>query len=147
MDPIYYSNPWDKTECQRLRRRVKAMMSAEAVATMHMSRKLAFAPVAISSVRASRTKRLIYVSNSPRYRQASRYYIDVVNGRLAYIRVSNHWGDFATVNETNDYEKRYKAFTWTLIDGNNTSHQSQAGLIFLEESGNAERSKDKDMEA
>ena len=133
MDPIYYSNPWDKNECRRLRLRVKAMISSEAVTTMHMTRHLSFTPVAITSIRGSRTKRLLYVSSAPRFSQASRYYLDIVKGRLAYIRVSNHWGNFATSHETDEYEKYYKTFTWTLIDGDNASRRSQAGLIFLEE--------------
>jgi hypothetical protein len=93
----------------------------------------------------------IYKSPVYNNKQSSEYFVGVVNGEPAYIRKSNHWGKFHTnIKEGSEEALRRgllpdannpdpfgrvgrKEYQWTLVGGNESAKNSQAGYIPISE--------------
>lgn len=108
------------------------------VANFHNQRNLRFKVIPIGRLE-SLDKTMIHHSPSRHGLQGSRYYIAIIDGRPAYVRVSNHWGNFATRGTWNDSISDYdlNSHNWELEGGKKDKdgyyqRVSQAGYIFLE---------------
>lgn len=90
-----------------------------------------------NGVFGSISKRKIYKSPSYNGRQGSEYYIGIIKGKLAYIRKSNHWGNFSIRNSSPENPTvEDTSYTWELEGGKKTkegryAHTSQIGYIFI----------------
>lgn len=80
-------------------------------------------------------RRRIYKSPNYNGRQSSEYHIGLVNGRIAYIRTSDHWGRFSTSAYSAETNGRvYTWHTWELEGGRRRkdgeyAQTSQTGYI------------------
>lgn len=128
------------------RRIIKEAVSMEEVATFHNNENINFKAMPVSELNGIQ-KQKFYKSPTRAGMQSSEYYIGVVEGKLAYIRKSNHWGEFST----NTYEGEGQEGTgdiygrtgtrrhnWELQGAEKTKtgeykRTSQAGYVFLYE--------------
>lgn len=107
----------------------------ERIDNFHKQRNLTFIALESPSDVYRYNKTLIHKSYRPTYRNmSSRYYIAMINGRPAYVRVSDHWGTFFTWSED---EECYISHHWELDGGKRKKNgeypnTSQAGYIFLD---------------
>ena len=113
--------------------------NADRIDQFHEQTNLTFTSIPVSSL-ATLDKTQIHKSTRGHYRNmASRYYIAFIDGRPAYVRVSDHWGYFSTRGKWNDDNYEYESVPhhWEL-DG--AQHRkdgeyakvSQAGYVFLD---------------
>jgi len=96
--------------------------------TIHENKILNFTFLCKGSPNSAKTRK-IYKSQTRNHRQSSEYRIGIINGKMAYIRTSNHWGAFFSNNELH---------TWELINASRKSDgtykaNSQSGYIFIDE--------------
>jgi len=71
----------------------------------------------------ARNGRLIYKSELALHKQSSAYWLDFINEKLVYIRISDHWGWFGIGTPKQ----------WKLKGGNEKSNKSQAGYLVVTE--------------
>ena len=100
----------------------------EFIDTIHENKKLDFIFLCEGSPSSTNTRK-IHKSKTHNKRQSSEYRIGIVNGKMAFIRTSNHWGAFFSQNELH---------TWELIGAakkadNTYKSTSQTGYILIDE--------------
>ena len=113
--------------------------NAERIDAFHLQKNLTFTAIPVSSL-ATLDKTEIHKSVRGHYRKmASRYYVAFIDGRPAYVRVSDHWGAFSTRGAWNDEEYQYDSVwhEWTLEGAQRRkdgayAKVSQAGYVFLD---------------
>lgn len=113
--------------------------NAERIDVFHEQKDLTFTAIEVCKL-ATLDKTQIHKSTRGHFRKmSSRYYIAIINGRPAYVRVSDHWGYFTTRGSWNDDNYEYDSIphNWEL-DGaqrrkdGNYAKVSQAGYIYLD---------------
>ena len=110
----------------------------ELVDNFHRQQNLTFTAIPVSSL-ATLDKTQIHKSTRGHYRNmSSRYYLAFIDGRPAYVRVSDHWGYFSTRGAWNDENYEYESVPhhWELDGAKRTkagdyARVSQAGFVFL----------------
>ena len=111
----------------------------ERIDNIHNANDLTFAAIDIWTLNQC-DKTQIHKSLRGLYRKmSSRYYVAIINGRPAYVRVSDHWGYFTTRGEWDDdnYEYKINPHRWELDGGKRRADgeyckTSQAGYIYLD---------------
>ena len=137
---------------------LKDLAENETVKQMHKKRNLSFEAIDVSKIRNADIKHEIHKSTSYNRKQGSQYFLVNIDGRVGYVRISNHWGKFSTniyktdpdtkqIDPDYDWEKDPKGradvfgrvgsrqHNWELVGGkkNGDRYQniSQAGVIWL----------------
>lgn len=117
-------------------------------ADVHRTQNLQFTAMPVSGLE-NVVKVKLHHSRSYGGKQGSRYYLAMIDGRVAYVRVSNHWGHFFTNiydgdasapqgAEADQYGRvGYRPHNWELLGGKRGSDGryqkvSQAGYVFLD---------------
>lgn len=92
----------------------KELAKTQTVQNMHKRENLDFESIDVSVIRNSSAKKLIHKSKSHNKRQSSEYYAAIIDGRPAYVRISNHWGTFFTNVYWNDADAktRFPDYDW-----------------------------------
>ena len=145
-DYVNFATPEDvnRAKDSLIKKELKDLASTDKVKNFHKQRTLRFKSIPVSDIRLSKTAIPIHKSTSYNRSQGSAYFLDVIDGRPAYVRISNHWGNFSTnVYEWDEEGKGKegdqfgrvgtKLHTWELVGGSNEAKKSQAGYIFLDE--------------
>ena len=132
----------------RNRRAIRKAVKTNLVKNFHETKEIKFNVISIHILYGLQ-KQMIYKSPTYNRQQSSSYYIGVIDGELAYIRKSNHWGKFTTnIYEwdnavgfegiSGDFYGRvgYYYYNWELKGGERTKqgvykHTSQAGYVFI----------------
>jgi hypothetical protein len=141
------------------KRLASKLADIELVQSFHKKENLVFESIPVSLVRGLDAKRRIHKSKSRNGGQGSDYFVAVINGRPAYVRISNHWGDFGTNVYWDDPEARKlfpnhdwenephgdmygrvgkRSQKWELLGGKTNkdgepAQTSQAGVIWLDD--------------
>lgn len=113
--------------------------NAERIDNFHRQQNLTFTAIPVFKL-TTIDKTQIHKSTRGHYRKmSSRYYIAFIDGRPAYVRVSDHWGTFSTRGNWNDENYEYDSvfYHWELDGGQRRkdgeySKVSQAGYVFLD---------------
>ena len=77
------------------RRAIRKAVKTNLVKNFHETKEIKFNVISIHILYGLQ-KQMIYKSPTYNRQQSSSYYIGVIDGELAYIRKSNHWGKFTT---------------------------------------------------
>lgn len=137
---------------------LKDLAKSETIKQMYKNRNLSFEAIDISKIRNADIKHEIHKSTSYNRKQGSQYFLVNIDGRVGYVRISNHWGKFSTniyktdsdtkqIDPDYDWEKDPKGrvddfgrvasrqYNWELVGGKKSGERyqniSQAGVIWL----------------
>ena len=105
---------------------------------MHKNQNLTFKKISVGLIRSMNCKdrKCIYKSKSYNRQQSSQYFVAKINGKAAFVRISNHWGKFSTQPNRNQdgwEQMPSKSFNWVLKGGEHNK-KSQAGYFFIQNS-------------
>ena len=112
---------------------LKKLSETQAVAEMHKKENLSFTAISNSLIRNCTNKYNFYTSSQRA--GGSEYFLAEIDGKIAFVRISNHWGKFWVRNKTND---DIETKNWTLT-GDDVLRKDglykmtkQAGFFFLD---------------
>ncbi|MCL2093797.1 MAG: hypothetical protein FWH12_06345 [Treponema sp.] len=99
----------------------------EAVDKIHENKILTFTFLCDGGPSTASTRK-IHKSQSHNRKQASEYRLGIIEGRMAFLRTSNHWGTFFSKNEMHVWELEGAP---RKADGS-YKNTSQTGFLFIE---------------